>query len=225
MIKISEMVKNIVYEDEVALYAISAGILNLSAYAESIKKQVSARTKKPVKNTSIVVSLSRLGKTLGRQKPFLPPIKINNMSAKSGLVEFTFDKTEYNKKLLTSLYAKPEFASPDFFTVTQGVNEISIITSENLKKALHQGFKNQKPKFFQDKLAALTVNIDKEYITTPNTTYAFIRIFAVRRINIVEFVSTYTEFSFILAEQDLQLGLSLMNELFHEPVEHYNKAG
>lgn len=223
MIKISEIVKTILYGDEVALYAISSGILNLSAYANTIKREVSARTKKPVKNSSIVVSLSRIAKTVKKQVPLLPLLKIDNISAKSGLVEITFDKNEHNRKLLNSLYAKPEFAQADFFTVTQGINEISIIVSEHLKKAVFAGFKEQKPKFFLDKLAGLTVSFGKEYITTPNTTYGFTRILAVRRINIVEVVSTYTEITFILAEKDLQLAFGLMSALFKGPAEDYNK--
>ncbi len=63
MIKISGVVRGILFSSEVALSAFNDGYLNLSAYAKAIRKDVEARAKTPVPVGSIVVLLSRLKKS------------------------------------------------------------------------------------------------------------------------------------------------------------------
>lgn len=213
MIKIADSVRGMVYESEIALTALANGYLNLSAYAKSIQQDVEQTAKKPVKIGSIVAALSRLAHTLQQQPPLLPYVHIENLSVKSGLVEITLNKTTENRNLMQSLNRDPLFASADFFTVTQGMHEISLVVPRELSGRVRACFRGQKPKLILDHLAALTVRFGEEYIRVPNVTYALVRHFAIRRINIVEIVSTFTELTFILAEDDLDTSFSMMHQL------------
>ncbi|MFO0971208.1 MAG: hypothetical protein U0520_02540 [Candidatus Saccharimonadales bacterium] len=51
-------------------------------------------------------------------------------------------------------------------------------------------------------------------IDTPNQFYTIIKQFAIRRINIVEFVTTFTELSFILNEKDLKQAFNTLHDAF-----------
>ena len=53
MIKIQDIVRDIVYSEEEALYSLAKGYMNLSAYAKQIQKEVETRTKKDVKTSGI----------------------------------------------------------------------------------------------------------------------------------------------------------------------------
>lgn len=208
MIKVTDAVKDILLDSEIAYSALRDGILNLSAYAQSIQNEVERRTKKSVRAGTIVVALSRLSKSLELQPPLSPLVDIKDVAVKTRLVEITFDKTRLNREKLQRLYVDSDFASADFLTVTYGVGELSIVVPESLKKSVLKLYAKHKPKLIFDDLASLTIRIGEDCITTPNVTFALVRMFALKRINIVEIVSTFTELTFILHQRDLNEAIS-----------------
>ena len=114
---------------------------------------------------------------------------------------------------MRSLYQREQFLAAGFFTATHGVNELSIIVPEELSALVLKIFDKQKPKLFINKLASLTVHYGEKVLNTPNVTFAIIRPLALKRINIIEIVSTYTELTFIVAEKDLQETFLTLNTL------------
>jgi len=203
VIKISDAVREIVLTSEVAVGALAGGYLNLSAYAKQIHPEVERRTRKPVRLGSIVVALSRMTELAKSRVPTLPDLAFQNVSVKSGLVEIAFDKTRENKERLKHLYQNKDFIHADFFTVTHSIGEISIVVPVELKRAVLSIYKNQRPKLFLDNLCSLTVRLSDSCIETPNVFYSCLRHFALKRINIVEMVSTFTELTLILDNRDL----------------------
>ncbi len=217
MIKISDVVRDILTSSEVALSAFSEGFLNLSGYAKVIRRDVEARAKKPVRVGSIVVALSRLKKSEGKatkRKPLLPEVAIEDLSVKSGLVEVAFDRTRENLARLRDLYRDPAINAGDFFMVTQGTGEITIIALESALPRITAVARPAKPKAVIRNLVGLTARFDPKYLEIPNVTFVFVRRLALKHINIVEIVSTYTELTFIIDQKDLQEAFIALNELF-----------
>ena len=217
MIKISDVVQEVLYSSEVALSAFYEGFLNLSAYAKLIRKEVETRTKKPVRIGSIVVALSRLKKSTaktGRRKPLLPETEIEDLSVKSGLVEVVFDRTRENLARLREFYRDPRINTSDFFMVTQGTGEITIVALEQAFPHIIHIARPARPKATIKNLVGLTARFDEKYLVIPNVVFAFVRRLALKHINIVEVVSTYTELTFIIDQKDLQEAFLALNELF-----------
>lgn len=213
MIKITDVVREIVYSSEVSLAALAGGYLNLSAYAKTIRRETERIARKPVRVGSIVVALSRLARVLKKEPALVPDVFLENLSAKSGLIELAFDKTKENQEKLQLLYRNKNFAAADFYTLTHSVGEISIVVPEHLHEVVLNIFKGKEPKFFLDNLASLTIRFSDEYINTPNVIYSFLRHLVPKRINIVEIVSTYTELTFIVDQGDLNLAFITLNQL------------
>lgn len=216
MIKISTIVEKILLQSEIAYTSLENGILNLSAYAQQIHAEVEKQTKKHVKIGSIVAALSRIQKNLTKRPSIIPHLDINDISVKSGLIELAYNKTDQNLENLTKLYAKKKFDSHEFLMITHGLSEIGIICTKNLEEKFRTAFSHEQPKLFLENLLGITVRFSKDYINTPNITYAFARKFALKRINIVELVSTFTELTFIVHEDDLQISFDTLNEIFIE---------
>lgn len=204
------MVREILFSSETAYAAFSEGYLNLSAYAKSILNEVERKTQKPVKLGSIVAALSRL--TAEPHGALLPGAEFESISVKSRLAEITFPRTKESSTKLSRIHRKKEFSSADFFTISQGVAEVSIVAPERLLPTLCILFKGSKPKLIVKKLAVLTVRFDEKYLDIPNVCYSFIRSLALRRTNIVGIVAASTELSFILREQDLEESFSIINK-------------
>ncbi|MEN9327510.1 MAG: hypothetical protein RI947_318 [Candidatus Parcubacteria bacterium] len=212
MIKISDAVQEIVDHDGFVQEAIHQGILNISAYAKIIHPLVEDKTMKPVLRGTIVVALSRLIKHKSIFTPLLPHIQISNLSVKSSLCEVTYEKTERNQEKLsvleTSIISKEEF-----FAVTEGSSEITIICPANVRTLLLKHF-DIKPKAEYADLVAVTVRFSPEYLELPNAIYTLVNALAVKHINIIEVVSTYTELSFIIFKRDMEQTIQALNGYF-----------
>ncbi|TSC87806.1 MAG: hypothetical protein G01um101416_331 [Microgenomates group bacterium Gr01-1014_16] len=212
MIKISEAVLDLIQGDEVALEALRAGVLNLSAYARKIKTQIEKRLYKSVRSGSIVTALSRIATGIRDVQPLRPAVKINDLSIKARLFEVTYEKTQEIMDKVSLIEPKP--GGNDFFTITQGLGEVTVIAPESNKEIILKHF-GVKPKGQYDNLVAITVRFSElEYIEVPNMIYALVAALASKRINLIEIVSTFTEISFIVRQKDVDVAVDVLRNHF-----------
>jgi aspartokinase len=216
MLKVIDVVRDIISSSEPELTALSRRVLNLSAYAKRIHGQVERRTQKPVQLGTIVVALSRIATELTTEDPLLPVIELDSIAVKSNLAEVCFNKTPANKMRAQKLFTEKEFAQADFPTITYGTSEVSIFAPMQLVKPVLARFKPEKPKLLLDHLAALTIQFGERYIETPNLYFGLFRALAVRSVNVVEVVSTFTELTFLIRQSDLNQVFQLMNSLMRQ---------
>ena len=210
MIKIQEIVRDIVYAEEEAIYSLSKDYMNLSAYAKQIQKEVENRTKKDVKVSGIVVALSRVQKSLNKIHPLIQDIKINNITTKSPLSEIVFEKTPVILSRLSSLYEKVKTTSDDFLTMTLSTSEVTVICSDKIKDSILKHFK-ETPRMIEPGLASLGISIDPKYYPMPNITFSLIRRIATKRIPLAETITTHTEIIFVFHQKNLSEVLRLFS--------------
>lgn len=212
MIKITQVVEDLIGQNELALEALRAGMLNLSAYSEQIKPIIESKLFKPVKKGSIVTALSRIASNMDKLLPLRASVQIEDMSIKSPLCEITYEKTKEVSKSIQNLGTK--YFSKGFFTSTQGTSEITLIVSNTIKNEV-KDFIGIKPKAEYDNLSAMTVRFnEQEYIEIPNMIYTLVSVLAHKRINIIEVVSTFTEISFIVRQSDLKMTVDVLKDNF-----------
>jgi len=216
VLKVADIVRDIVFSSEPELTVLSRRTLNLSAYAKRIQPEVERLALKPVQLGTIVVALSRLSTELTVEDPLLPQIELHSIAVKSNLAEITFNKTAANKFRVQKLYTENELVQADFITITYGASEISIFAPMSLIQLILKQFSPDKPKLFLENLAALTVQFGEQYINTPNMYFALLRAIAVRKLNIVELISTYTELTFLVQQSDLNELFSMMNSMMRQ---------
>lgn len=192
---------------------LSRRLLNLSAYAKRIQPEVERRSRKSVQVGSIVVALSRISQELTDEDPLLPEVKLDGIAVKSNLAEIAFNKTPSNKLKAQKLIIDKELSQADFLNVTYGASEISVFAPMTLMPLVSRSFKPDKPKLLLNNLAALTVQFGVQYIDTPNMYFALLRSVAVKKINIVELISTFTELTFLVRQNDLNELFQTMNAL------------
>lgn len=212
MIKVPEVVKELLENDEVAIEALQAGLLNFSAYADKIHRQVENATFKKVMKGTVVVALSRLAKTTNVKPPRKPDVKVKNLKLTSSLACVSFKKTVDLQRKLAVIHPFT-ISTNDLFSVIEGVSEVTVICSEeSLEELLKHITSPIKSKFTN--LAAITAQLPEEYAHTPNIYHVLINSLAAKRINIVEIVSTYTEISFLVKKEDMENALKALNIYF-----------
>ncbi|HEY4518142.1 MAG TPA: hypothetical protein VJG48_00780 [Candidatus Paceibacterota bacterium] len=203
MIKISTVVEQILSNDEVGSTALARGVLNLSAYAKRIRKEVETRTKKSVKPGAIVTALSRMSPGIKNMPRRIPDVSTKDISLKTEIVELSYERTaETISKLGMVQKVIERKAPPSFMTTTVGVKEITVLVSAEFVEDIETIFSLTKPRLKLKDLVAITIHLADNAISTPNITYALLRRIALKNINLVEIVSTYTELTFIVARKD-----------------------
>jgi len=210
MLKIQDAVRKILYENEEALYALSHGYMNLSAYAKQIAGAIAQKSQKEVDAASIVVSLSRIKKDLKKSEPLIQDVKINNITTKSPLSEIVFEKNSQILSRLSSLYEKVKTGNDDFLTMTLSTSEVSVICSDRIKNEVLKHFKDS-PRLTATGLASIGLSLDPKYYPMPNITFSLIRRIAQKRVVLAETITTHTEIIFIFPEKSLPEIISLFS--------------
>lgn len=201
MLRISAAVEQEVRRSEAILESLRLGVLNLSAYALSIHDQIEAACMKPVKHGSIVVALSRLQPVIQASSSLRPTVHIDDMSVKSPLADITYERTDESLAASKRLQQERSRGANDFFTLTEGVHEITIICAQKDVEMVKRVM-GDTPKAFFTELTGISLRFDPAYIDVPNAIYAILGALAIESINVLEIVSTYAELTVIVRDED-----------------------
>lgn len=214
MIKITDVVLDLIQTDELAAECLRTGLLNLSAYADKIHQRVENAAKKPVQKGTIVVALSRIVKNLPTAPLLNPDVKLTDLNMKSSLTVLTYKKTADMERKISVM--NPFLLSiSDLFSVTDGPEEITIVCSDKAKnEIIRLAGINVEPKIEINNLVAITASLPPEDINRPNVLYTLLSSLAAKRVNIIEIVSTYTEISFIIKKEDMETAFKALNLYF-----------
>jgi len=110
------------------------------------------------------------------------------------------------------LYGLVSFQRDNFFTITQGANEVTIIANKKFKDKVLKILEKEKITYKAEDLASLTITIPKEALNTPGFLYYVTKTLAWENINVVEVVSTHTELTCILREKDVTRAFSVLRD-------------
>jgi aspartokinase len=209
MKKISDCVASIIHADETAYEAFRRGVLNLSAYADVIKPTIEKETWKQVKLGSIVVALSRLQKSVIQTAPLKPPVTLYDVTTTSPLVDISFEKGNAVTHAISQVQDLAKTHPSMFLAITTGIREVTIIVSETLTDDILRIIP-AKPKSIMNHLTGLTMHFSDQYLEIPNVLYSLMSTFAIKRINIREIVSTYTELTVVIDAEETTSALEAL---------------
>lgn len=209
MMKVSDAVRDVLRSSPFEYMVLQNSQLNLSAFAASIHKKIEDTTKKPVKISTIITALSRIRRSSARDASLLPNVHIDDIAAKAGLMEMSFEKTR-ESLLALQKFSRCKIDSSEFFMITQGVAEITLIVPQQWEASIRSCFHGVALKIMVPNLASLTIRFHERYMTEPNMFFAILSKFAMDRMEIVEMVSTFTEINFILHEKDVERAFGIL---------------
>lgn len=212
---VTEAVREILYTSDVAREALRAGVLNMSAFAEQIQPEVEQMTWKSVQKNTVVVALSRIALELDAVPALHPVVYIDELSIKAPLADITYERTETTLQAARQLSYALGLSPAQFLTITQGLNEITIIVSQERVNEVESHMKIS-PKSVFSNLVGMTMKFDKQYLPQPNVLYSLLSKLAHQRINLYEIVSTYTELTVFIDEAQLDKAVAVMNQLLRK---------
>ncbi len=216
MVTVPEVVERIVKRSSFYDEALALGIANISALARLIKPEVERELMKQVQDGAVIVALSRFSRKIARRAKRLKNIfrSAPDLTVRSNLVEMTYvnssDMFAKHKKLLDRIGT----IQNSFITVTQGVNETTIIASRDLHEKVLAAFRDEKMIGRIDSLSSVSVLLPQGTALIPGIYSYILKALAWEGINVVEVVSTLNEFTIILEDKNIDLAFSILKRLF-----------
>ncbi|KKQ27013.1 MAG: hypothetical protein A3H17_04055 [Candidatus Levybacteria bacterium RIFCSPLOWO2_12_FULL_37_14] len=215
MITVPEAADTIIKRSRYLSEAISKGFINNSSLARYIKPEIEEMLTKEISISSIIMALIRLQKNIKPQSKYKNIFENKpTIIIRSNLFEinFTNSKTlEAKYSHILSLNEERKF----FLTFSKGISESTIIASNEIANQIKTITKSEKMISELNKLSSITINLPNQAISSPGALYFFLKSLAWESVNIVEIVSTLSEFTLILEDKNVGKAFSIIKSLFN----------
>lgn len=215
MISIQQCVTDIISQAPLLEDVLAKKLMNLSALAREIKPQIERMTVKKVQNGSIIMALKRISATLKPAKELSKVFKKTpDLVVRSNLFEITIANSD---SLISKQRKLIEYAGSThgtFTTITSGVFETTIVASHAIKEKIIILFRDERILSHIENLSSITIRFPEDIIEIPGVYYQVLKALAWEKIDIIEVVSTYSEFTIILKHHLVDRAFSIIKRLF-----------
>jgi len=213
MMTLSDTIRDIVADNPFLQFGLRKRLFNLSQLSKELRALVEVRAKKDVRDSAILMSLSRMQRTLQKETPKYEGIRAKKMTIQTGLSVYTFAKTKDAHAGVHSLFAALQ-KDNGFMTISEGTQEITIILESSFEPLVKR-FIGQKPKHSLSGLVALGLTFNEAwYIDTPGVIYVTLQQLLLQNINLIEVFSTYSGLVLYVAEKDAKIAFETLYRLF-----------
>jgi aspartokinase len=214
MITIAEVVEDIVRHAPLLEEGMKKEIINYSALARQLKPEIEEKVFKPIKTGAIIMALKRFShKTQKKTRNVRSIFKHSpDMIVRSHLMEYTIVNSPTIIEKHRGFFNKINKNNKYFLIITQGVFETAIIISQELKSLVDENFRDEHVSSKVINLSSITIRLPDANVTTPGLYGYILRSLGWEGINVIEVASTYTEFTIILKESDVDRAFSVLKK-------------
>ncbi|MDJ0763946.1 MAG: hypothetical protein QNJ97_13275 [Myxococcota bacterium] len=211
MKRISDAVLEIVTNHPMLNFGMHHRLLNLSQVARFIRSAVEAQTQKEVRDSAVLMSLSRLQSKLLSENPSVN-LNLDKIAIHSGLTCFTLPKTQVMQGELSKLVGEIH-AKGGFVTITEGLNEImTFLDSENFH--LIDQLLSEKPRHVYPDIASVAITFCEDAMAISGTIYQITQQVAFHNIKLIGLTTTQQEINIYLQDKDIRLAFDAIYRRF-----------
>lgn len=205
MYTVAEAVEELLRHSTLLEEGLEKGIINYSALAREMKPKISEKVMKEIETGAIVMALKRHADRLKKQlRAGNIFTKTPDITVRSNLVEYTFANSPTLSAAQYRFFTRVHTDSPaPFLIITQGIFETTLIVSETLSDHVQHYFSQERTVSAFTNLSGITIKLPTVTVTTPGVYGKILRALEWDGINVVEVASTYTEFTIILNDGDI----------------------
>lgn len=214
MITIPDAVSQIINKTPFLEEGLRQGIINNSSLARQIHSEIENITFKEVQTGAIIIALNRLSQTLKKRAPMVKFTGTPDLMVRSNLVEITFSNSDTLTEKLDHLLQEIITNKNSFFTISGGIFETMIVVSQEVLPKIEEIFADEKVVAKFQNVTSITVKITQKLATTPGSLYIILKSIAGKGINVVDVISTYTEFTIFVKNKDFDEAFSAIKGLY-----------
>lgn len=215
MITIPEVVQQIVTREPLVEEGLQKGIINLSAYARTIRPQIEDILMKRVQTGAIIMALRRM-QTFPQNAIVLASffdIK-PNILIRSNLTEFTLENSKRALSAVAELIKQNAEDHRNIIAVTQGVYETALIVNTDWKDEVQKTIPQSTINDTVYNLSAITISLPPSNVETPGVYYTILKSLAWKGINVFDVVSTKNEFTILFEDKDIDSAFTVVKGVF-----------
>jgi hypothetical protein len=152
-----------------------------------------------------VMALRRLAPRLAQRTrpPQTRTARPSDLTVRSNLVELTYHVSETIRSRHRRLLDKVARSDDAFVTYTQGATEVMLMVSAGLETTVLEIFTGERLVAKLHGLSALVIRLAPSTVQTPGAYYSILKRLAWRNLNVVDVVSTNTEFTIVVANDQV----------------------
>jgi hypothetical protein len=213
---ISDCINQIIRDSPFLEDALSRQILNYSALAKDLNKDVANKLNKPVKDGAIMMALRR----------YKPPVNLNHsfhlkrffanlgdITVRSNLCDLTYQNSSTlalnQSKLLEEINSNKQL----FYAFTRGIVESNVMISSSEKSTIVKRLKNEILIGEKDKLNAISIKLPEGNSKITGLYYQIFKRLAWENVALYEVVSTTNEFTILVEDHYVDRAFSVIKRL------------
>lgn len=201
MKSLSKLIEETIDNTPFVRESLSEGLINTSALARKIKPHLEANVGKAIKESTIVMAISRL--PLSKQESIQIKIRqvINNIGdliVRSNLSKYNYSNYPGISSNQALFLKKIETINDSFYTVSRGIAETTLIVNAQLCGLLEESLDNAKLLSQTKELSAITLKLPSNNVRTEGIYYYILKKLAWKSISIEEVISTTNEFTIVV---------------------------
>lgn len=213
---ISSVVEQYIKKKPFLQSALAQGIINLTSLSRIVKPAIEEELGKEIRNGAIVMALKRLSDDMEFRAThrIIKVLKnIGEITVRSSLTDFTFLVSDSILENQTELLEEVKKNKDVFYTSSRGVNELNIVVSNILDKAVEELFKDEKCTQKAENLSSITVKLPAENVSVPGIYYFIFQRLAWEGIVLYEVISTTNEFTIIVNDDQVDNAFRTIKDL------------
>jgi len=215
MISITEVVRQLIKKTPFLEEALGEDLINISSLSRTLKPQIEEILQKSIQTGAIIIAIQRIKHEFSYSlspglRHFLS--NLGDLIVRSGLMHFTFENSG-TIGLCQQELIKHIGENQEYYSVSRGIFETSIVVSNSLTELLFQIFKDEKLTFQKDELSSITLRLPKKRNETVGFYFYILKNLSLQKINIEELISTTNEFTVIVKDNDIDLAFSILLNL------------
>ncbi len=213
---ISSVVENYIKSKPFLQSALAQGIINLTSLSRMINPEIESQLGKEIRNGAVVMALKRLSDELefrATHKIVKTLKHIGEITVRSSLNDYTFKISDTLLQNMALLITKIEENKNAFYTSSRGVNETTIVVSQNIAKDVEEVFKGERLIEKIEDVSSITVKLPKENVNIPGIYYFIFQRLSWEGVNIFEVISTTYEFTILVSEEQIDKAFRVIKNL------------
>ncbi|WP_066758932.1 hypothetical protein [Crocinitomix algicola] len=222
MDRLSKVIERLINQSPFIQEAISEGLINISSLARKLNPDIRKITGKDVSDSAIIMAIKRMPpgtnqKIEHRIKNFMADL--GDLIVRSNLVKCTFNNyigiSQDQAKFLNQI----KDISDNFYTVSRGVAETTIITNEQFKKDIVEIFSQNQLISESENLSSITMKLPQVNTEISGVYYYLLKKLAWEGINLSEVISTTNEFTIVVDTKLVSKAFTVLMDLKSETLQ------
>jgi aspartokinase len=195
--------------------ALNMGVLNFSAFANSVKDSVEAEFGRKVTREAIVLALKRYEDELKKEvvsDEILEVLRDCRFSLNSGMCDVALERNEKVEDAIFAIMKDVDWRKNENFYLILSTSEIEVVLEEKRLKKLESIIPKKRVLSVMKGVSTLEIS-EAHTIDTPGFLYFVSGVMARNSINILQMMSSHTEITFSLRNDDAITAFRLLKEL------------